>query len=54
MVKEKEQLVYTWNWSVPDEIVEDSRFKLTISFSNNESGSRLEVLQENFKDEESL
>ncbi|MBD0276419.1 MAG: SRPBCC domain-containing protein [Flavisolibacter sp.] len=53
-VKKEERLVYSWNWNVSDEAVTDSHFTLTITFINRGNNSRLEVVQENFSDEESV
>lgn len=53
-VQDGARLVYTWNWQVPAQAVGDSEFLLTIVFSSQGSSSRIEVTQDNFKDEEAL
>lgn len=53
-VEEGKRLVYTWNWQVPNAAVGESEFLLTIAFSSGEDGSRIDVTQDNFKDEESV
>lgn len=53
-VQEGARLVYTWNWQLPTAVVSDSEFLLTIVFSNQGSGSRLSVTQENFANEEAV
>ena len=49
-----EKLVYTWNWQMQDEALDDSEYKLTIVFKSAGSGSSIEVTQENNKDQEPL
>ena len=49
-----QKLVYTWNWEVHNNDIQESEFQLTIIFSAQGSGSRLHVKQENFKSEEAL
>lgn len=53
-VKEKEKLVYTWNWELPNDAVRNAEYKLTITFKSKDSGSEINILQENFQDEETL
>ena len=53
-VKANERLVYTWNWQVPSDAIQDSEFLLTIEFVPQGNASRLEVKQENFTSEESV
>ncbi|HEX2606702.1 MAG TPA: SRPBCC domain-containing protein [Flavisolibacter sp.] len=53
-VKPQEKLVYTWNWELPEDLVSDSFFMLTVYFSESASGSKLRVIQENFANEESV
>jgi uncharacterized protein YndB with AHSA1/START domain len=53
-VKEAARLVYSWNWNVPEQTVENSQFQLTIVFSNQGNGSRIEITQENFVSEEAI
>lgn len=53
-VKEKGKLVYTWNWELPNDAVRNAEYKLTVSFGAKDNGSEINVLQENFQDEESM
>ena len=53
-VKERERLVYTWNWHLPSDSVQDSEFLLTIEFSGDENSSRLHVRQDQFSSEEAV
>lgn len=53
-VEQGKHLQYTWNWEVPSNAVENAEFLLTIDFKESGNGSRLEVSQDNFKDEESV
>lgn len=53
-VAERERLVYSWNWQFPKDPVGNSEFMLTIIFSSQGDGSRLDISQENLKDEESI
>lgn len=53
-VKEKEKLVYTWNWHFPQQTIKDENFKLTVSFQDIENGSRLSVVQEPISEGETL
>lgn len=53
-VKERERLVYSWNWQFPKNPIEDAPYKLTIQFLPQGNGSRIEVTQENLKDEEAI
>lgn len=53
-VEQGKHLQYTWNWEVPSNAVENAEFLLTINFLPQGAGSRLEVSQDNFKDEESV
>jgi uncharacterized protein YndB with AHSA1/START domain len=47
-------LEYTWNWEVPDEPIHEGNFVLRIGFETQGAGSRLDVRQEQFHDEESV
>jgi uncharacterized protein YndB with AHSA1/START domain len=47
-------LEYTWNWEVPDEPIHEGDFALHIGFEQTHAGSRLNVRQEQFHDEESV
>lgn len=53
-VKEKERLVYSWDWKFPNSSIGDSLFKLTVVFTQQESGSSVDVKQENLNDEEAI
>lgn len=53
-VKEKERLVYSWDWKFPNNPLGDSVFKVTVVFSQQDNGSSVEVKQENLKDEEAI
>lgn len=53
-VKEKEKLIYTWNWELPDDAVRNADYKLTINFTSKGNGSEINVLQENFQNEETM
>ncbi|HVG11478.1 MAG TPA: SRPBCC family protein [Flavisolibacter sp.] len=53
-VKAKEELIYTWNWVLPTDAVQDSSFVLSIRFLPSSGGSKLSVKQENFQSEESV
>lgn len=46
------RLAYSWNWHIPEG--EEESYKLTVNFIRTESGSRIEVLQENFSNEAHL
>ena len=53
-VKGNEKLVYTWNWNLADDAVRNAAFLLTVEFVEQGEGSRLQVTQENFTNEESM
>lgn len=53
-VKEKEKLVYTWDFNFSNDAFEESPYRLTVKFEDNGNGSRLEVKQENLKDDEAV
>ena len=49
------RLVYTWNWDVPADSIGSSTYILAISFIDiDKNRSRIEVIQEDFKEEESV
>lgn len=51
----KEKLKYSWNWELPElNNQEDGKFILTIRFLDVPQGSRLEVTQESFPNDEAL
>lgn len=51
-VKGKEKLVYTWNWKMEALGGSNAEYLLEVRFLPQDKGSRLEVMQENFSDEE--
>jgi uncharacterized protein YndB with AHSA1/START domain len=51
-VKEKQRLVYSWNWHLPKDDVKDSCYQLTVEFSGTDEASVIHVIQENFESEE--
>lgn len=53
-VKERQKLVYTWSWELPHDAVRNAEYKLTVNFWGGADGSKINVLQENFHDEESM
>ncbi|WP_018616731.1 SRPBCC family protein [Segetibacter koreensis] len=53
-VKEKEKLVYSWNWELPEDAVRNAEYKLTVNFASKDYGSEIHILQENFQDDETL
>jgi uncharacterized protein YndB with AHSA1/START domain len=53
-VKESQKLVYSWNWEVPGQNFEESKYRLSVVFTGQDNSSRLEVRQENFADEEAI
>jgi uncharacterized protein YndB with AHSA1/START domain len=53
-VKEKEKLVYTWNWDLPEEAIHRGEYLLTIVFKDNVQSSQLDIRQENFREAHSI
>ncbi|HVF97558.1 MAG TPA: SRPBCC domain-containing protein [Flavisolibacter sp.] len=53
-VQQGEKLVYSWIWDLPDDTQHKGEYLLTIGFSGNSETSRIDVLQENFRDEHSV
>lgn len=53
-VEPAKQLVYGWNWHLPQQPVGNGTYKLTIGFEPAGGGSRLTVLQENLGSEEAV
>lgn len=53
-VKQNENLVYTWKWELPNDAVRNADYKLTVNFISKDNESEINVLQENFQDEESM
>jgi uncharacterized protein YndB with AHSA1/START domain len=49
-----EKLVYTWNWELPDEPVENGKYLLHISFEGAGGQSTLSIRQENFTHEHAI
>jgi uncharacterized protein YndB with AHSA1/START domain len=52
-VQPGERLVYTWNWALPDDKL-NSEFKLEVSFSSHDAGSKIEVNQQEEAEQESV
>lgn len=52
--EENKKLVYTWNWEFPADTVKNADYKLTVNFSDKDNGSEINVLQENFQEDEIL
>jgi uncharacterized protein YndB with AHSA1/START domain len=50
-VIENKRLVYTWNWDLEHDEMSNGDYTLTIDFIPEEDGSRLQVKQEGFTDE---
>ncbi|MBL4674684.1 MAG: SRPBCC domain-containing protein [Mucilaginibacter sp.] len=42
----KEKLVYTWNWVLHGQPVENGAYKLTVGFSEEGEGSKLTIIQQ--------
>jgi uncharacterized protein YndB with AHSA1/START domain len=53
-VKGREKLVYTWNWNLEEDSIGKAEYQLEVRFLPQGNGSRLEVVQENFLDEEAV
>jgi len=53
-VKEKQELVYTWNWELPEDPIRNAKYKLTVQFTPTGNGSKIHVIQDNFQDEETM
>jgi len=53
-VKENDTLVYSWNWELPLDEVRNAEYQLTIKFIPTNGGSAISVIQDAFKDEESM
>lgn len=53
-VQGREKLVYTWNWKTEEESIGNAEYLLNVRFQPQGNGSRLEVTQENFSDEEAV
>jgi uncharacterized protein YndB with AHSA1/START domain len=53
-VQGRERLVYTWNWNLADDAIRNAEFLLRVEFLEQGQGSRLQVAQENFSNEESM
>lgn len=51
-VKPNERLVYGWNWKLPN--TEEEEYQLTVHFASTDSGTKLEVIQEGFSDQEKI
>ncbi|WP_132054524.1 SRPBCC family protein [Pseudocnuella soli] len=53
-VEPAKQLVYTWNWHLPQATIGNGHYKLTIGFEANGTYSKLSVRQDNFDSEEAI
>jgi uncharacterized protein YndB with AHSA1/START domain len=53
-VKEGDKLVYSWNWHMPEQNIHDGQFVLQITFNDEGNSSRLDVQQDNFKEEHAI
>ena len=53
-VTESQRLVYSWNWKTEAEHVENNNYTLTIVFAQEGDGSKIEVTQTPFSNEEAL
>lgn len=53
-VREREKLVYTWNFTMSNDSFDESTYRLTVKFGEQGEGSKLEVKQENLKDHEAV
>lgn len=52
-VQPGQKLVYTWNWELPDDKL-NSQFKLEVTFKSSDSGSSIEITQQQEADQESV
>ncbi len=53
-VAEGEKLVYSWNWELPEESTHKGEYLLTVQFEEDGNESRLDVKQENFRNEHAI
>jgi uncharacterized protein YndB with AHSA1/START domain len=53
-VKEKEKLVYTWNWQLPKDEVKNTSYQLNIEFAAQGDKTTIHVTQEHFDSEEGI
>lgn len=53
-VQEGQHLVYTWNWNLPSEPVDNAQYLLRVDFKDDGDGSVLEVRQENFANHQAI
>lgn len=53
-VKKNERLAYSWNWELSSPAIGSGEYNLSVTFSSQAKGSRLQVVQENFKEDESI
>ncbi len=53
-VKEREKLIYTWDFNFSEDAFGESSFRLTINFLEDGNKSKLKVKQENLKDDEAV
>ena len=52
-IEENKKLVYSWDWNFPKDAIKNSKYKLTVTFSDEGEGSKLHVQQQAFQEEES-
>jgi len=50
----EEKLVYSWNWIMDDQALENGNYLLTVEFKDSEDGSQLIVTQENQSEQEGI
>ncbi|MDQ1143004.1 SRPBCC family protein [Pedobacter agri] len=50
----EEKLVYSWNWIMDDQALENGNYLLTVEFKDAEDGSQLIVTQENQSEQEGI
>lgn len=53
-VQPNEKLVYTWNWQVLEDTVNDSNYNLTVEFKAAETGSSIDISQEKNDKQEAI
>jgi uncharacterized protein YndB with AHSA1/START domain len=53
-VEPENELVYTWNWSLNNEPIENGTYKLNVKFSEATEGAKLTVTQESLNEIEGI
>lgn len=53
-VHERNRLVYSWIWNLPEDSVHQGDYLLTVGFTGDEQHSTLDVTQENFEAEQAI